>query len=315
MIEALRKNGVRYDECVGKYHNSVFEFKMQNIFREGENGERFDYIIDLANPVIGSGDTIDILYTLLEPDNIPLTPFGPERELILAIGEYEIAIEVGTDITKILFAELEHFDQLNPEDYLTISLYQNSDSSNVLWEFAFRTLDADVDSDNNNGLDKPDRSPEEERLETEKGQPGKLMSINTGDADEDGIPNFADFDAGKQFTQFIVEVPNTIDRALTSLSFTYKASNPKMISQDLSRGFTQYIPTTGYIRLWSLNGDQIRDPNPIDGGGDYLESNQAYPLSQFTIDRDSNEIILYVEAVRASNSPNDTSITIEMIEE
>ena len=262
---------------------SVFDFEMKNIHRDGENGENFNYIIDLSNPVIGSGDTIDILYSLLEPEFDALTQLGTDRELILAIGEYEIALQAGENQTQILFAELEHFDLLNPEDYLTISLYQNSDSANVLWEFAFRTLDADVDSDNNNGLERPDRSTAEERIESDIGQPGKILSVNTDDTDNDGVPNFADFDAGVRFAQFIIEVPNSVDRTTATITFTYSASSPSAVTQQTNNGITEYIPDVGHLRLWLRNGDQVRDSNSLTDSGDYLQSGQAYPLNMFVI--------------------------------
>jgi len=293
---------------------SVFDFEMKNIFREGADGERFNYITDLANPVIGSGDTIDVLLSLLEPPFDALTQFGPDRELILAIGEYEIALQPGENQTLILFNELVHFDLLNPEDYLTISLYQNSDSSNVLWEFAFRTLDADVDSDNDDGLLRPDRSPAEELVEAKAGMPGKILSINTDDTDGDGVPDYADFDIGEGFAQFIVEVPNTVDPAITTITFTYNASSPLAITQQTNNGVTEYIPDVGYLRLWTRNGDQARDPNSLTDNGDYLQSGKAYALNQFTIDPDSSEIVLYVEAVRESDTVDNTSVSIELIE-
>jgi len=314
VFDASGKNGVRSDERVGEYHNSVFDFEMQNLFRDSANGERFDYIIDLTNPVIGSGDTIDILYTLLAPEFNPLTPFGPERELILAIGEYEIQLQPGANQAQTLFAELEHFDLLNPEDYLTISLYQNSDSANVLWEFAFRTLDADVDSDNNNGLERPDRSYAEEKVESDKSLSGKMLSINKGDEDIDGIPDFADFDAGKAFAQMIVEIPPTVDIANSNLILTYQASNPTAVEQLTVGSRTKYRPAPGYLRVWSINGDQVRKPEEINAGGHYINTIQSYALSTFNVNAD-NEIVLYIEAVREySNDEAALAIEIELVE-
>ncbi len=310
MLDAPGENGVRSEECIGGVHTSLFDLDVQNIFREGEDGERFDYIIDLTNPVIGSGDTIDILFSLLAPEFNPLSPLGPERELILAIGEYEIQLQPGANQVQTLFAELEHFDLLNPEDFLTISLYQNSDSENVLWEFAFRTLDADVDSDNNNGLGRPDRSLAEESIESDVSLSGKMLSINEGDEDGDGIPNYADFDAGKAFAQMIVEIPPSVDIATTSLILTYQASNPATIEEVSVGSRTVYRPATGYLRVWSINGDQIRNEEDISLGGHYINTTQSYALSTFNVNED-NEIVLYIEAVRDYND-NDNALAIEI---
>ncbi|VAW67728.1 hypothetical protein MNBD_GAMMA08-2439 [hydrothermal vent metagenome] len=310
MIDAQGENGVRSDKCIGGVHISVFDFEVKNIFREGENGERFDYIIDLTNPVIGSGDTIDILFSLLDPQFNALSPFGPDRDLILTIGEYELALNAGENQTQILFNELVHFDLLNPEDYLTISLYQNSDSENVLWEFAFRTLDADVDSDNNNGLERPDRSLAEESIESDVSLSGKMLSINEGDEDGDGIPNYADFDAGKAFAQMIVEIPPSVDIATTSLILTYQASNPATIEEVSIGSRTVYRPATGYLRVWSINGDKIRNEEDISVGGHYINTTQSYALSTFNVN-EANEIVLYIEAVRDYND-NDNALAIEI---
>ena len=53
-------------------------------------------------------------------------------------------------------------------------------------------VDGDVDSDNDNGLEHPERDDHEEHLEDQPAELGKLLSVNNGDADGDDIPDFAD---------------------------------------------------------------------------------------------------------------------------
>ncbi len=62
--------------------------------------------------------------------------------------------------------------------------------------------DLDIDSDNNDGRQAPQRSEQEEQLEDELGVTGKLIDVNCDDADHDGIPDFADgydLDASREF--------------------------------------------------------------------------------------------------------------------
>ena len=114
---------------------SVFDFEVQQIIRTDIANATTQNIIDLTQPVIRVTDVIDTFLTLMEPTNDALERFSGDRELILAIGAHEIELSV-TD-TQITFNDLSHLALLNPEDYLTISQYQNSDSANVLWEYAF----------------------------------------------------------------------------------------------------------------------------------------------------------------------------------
>ena len=61
------------------------------------------------------------------------------------------------------------------------------------------TIDLDVDSDNNNGLQAPDRTPEEEQLEDAYRTVGKQIAVNSDDVDRDGVPDFLDgFDLDAQ---------------------------------------------------------------------------------------------------------------------
>lgn len=50
-------------------------------------------------------------------------------------------------------------------------------------------IDLDVDSDNTNGTEPPDRSPGEDSIEDTAGQPGKLILVNDDDDNFNGIPD------------------------------------------------------------------------------------------------------------------------------
>jgi len=70
---------------------NVFDWKVQQILRTTDEGNATN-IINLDKPVIGSGDVIDIFFTLMEQAEPELARFSGARELILEIGGQEIQI-------------------------------------------------------------------------------------------------------------------------------------------------------------------------------------------------------------------------------
>ena len=80
-------------------------------------------------------------------------------------------------------------------------------------------LDLDIDSDNNNQLADPLRTDAEDAIEDVAGdvaRPGKVVFVNDGDTDGDGLPDYADghdrfgdgaADASGRFTPLIVQLP------------------------------------------------------------------------------------------------------------
>jgi hypothetical protein len=135
VIDALGENGVRSDECIGEYHNSVYDLKVSDIQRDSDAG--IESIINLDRPGLYDGDLVDVFLTLMSPVTNALQTFGPERELIFAIGEQEFVVKYNNELQQFNIPDVEYLSRLAYEDYLTMSLYQNSDSQNVLWEFGF----------------------------------------------------------------------------------------------------------------------------------------------------------------------------------
>ena len=145
----------------------------------------------------------------------------------------------------------------------------------------------------------------------------RFLSLNTGDMDDDGIPNFADFDAGKKFIPIVVEIDKykkgelvPIDLNRSYLEFQYSDSDPLLISIDMSHGFAQYKVKSGHLRLWRKDGNVQRIPKSANEGGDFLRANEKYPLKLFTFTK-PNIIIVWVEAV---NYLNDSDVTWELTE-
>ena len=93
-----------------------------------------------VDEALKSIDLVTILYDLEGTRLDPLRPFGPERKLALAVGEEEKRIAVADD-GSATFVNLDHLALLEPEDFMAISLYQNSDAANILWEFAYSVSD------------------------------------------------------------------------------------------------------------------------------------------------------------------------------
>jgi len=125
---------------------SVFDLAMRKINRTDADGN----VVDIypagtdTNPAtipgFAGGDQLaQLLYNLTTNPNAPLTPLGPDRQLIFALGEEEVIATMGENQT-LQFDNLDHLSQLSVEDFLSIRLYQNSDSANILWEFAFEYL-------------------------------------------------------------------------------------------------------------------------------------------------------------------------------
>ena len=57
---------------------------------------------------------------------------------------------------------------------------------------ALKSVELDIDSDNNNGSGNPDESAAEEAIEKASLLPGKFVFANIDDDDKDGIPDYAD---------------------------------------------------------------------------------------------------------------------------
>ncbi|MGD9164562.1 MAG: hypothetical protein PVF13_07350, partial [Chromatiales bacterium] len=132
---------------------SVLDLELAAINRTDAEGEVTN-ILSLENPLFASGDQqAELIYDLTVNPNQPLDYFGysdpaiteadPEnslgKEIVFALGADEVLATFGTDQT-VSFENLDHLAHLEAEDFLTISLFNNNDAGNVLWEWAFEYL-------------------------------------------------------------------------------------------------------------------------------------------------------------------------------
>jgi hypothetical protein len=196
---------------------------------------------------------------------------------------------------------------------MSIRLYLNEDSQNVLWDWAFTTMDLDMDSDNNNGYEEPDRTVKEEETEKQEGHPGKIIRLNDGDINQNDIPDFAEFEyidskgikLNKKLVPFVVEIPGHVEIEEATIKFEYTGSDPLNIAQapDPTDNTTiVYTPAEGSQRLWLKNADEKRNPLGISEGGDYVTPNAEYTLLQLGFENSKRIKILYIEGIRATEA-------------
>jgi hypothetical protein len=146
----------------------------------------------------------------------------------------------------------------------------------------------------------------------------EILTVNNGDVDSDGRPNFADsleetleegevaFDG--EFGFFAVQT-----EAWQGAKFrlTYAASPPQGVTSHTSpTGETRYLPAPGGLRVWMATATS-RDPRSVIEDGSYV------PPDVWISKADVGEVDLntwqfYVESVRVSEEPYDHQILIEV---
>jgi hypothetical protein len=179
-------------------------------------------------------------------------------------------------------------------------------------------IDLDVDSDNKDGIA---GSNEEDAIE--ETAPGKILLVNRGDADLDGIPDFADgFDAfgdpeiinqSDLFTPMTLTLPMDCrgafaDPEKAKIRFRYNESTPDGVTFDEANG---YVPAAGFLRVWAKDGNAFRYKARVDQVvrtegevkilGDYVAPNVEYLAKYFPS-------TLYIEGIR----PGSCEITVEL---
>ncbi|ABD81305.1 tryptophan synthase alpha chain [Saccharophagus degradans] len=137
-----------------EYQFTVYDLEVKKVSRvniEPNGNQTEDDILGLSNPIIASTDElVSFIYNLTDQVANPISLFsGESKELVLALGEEEFAVNFGNDQT-INIENLDQMGSLDIEDFLTLRLYTNNDAHNLIWEYAFEYLDyyAVIDDDN-----------------------------------------------------------------------------------------------------------------------------------------------------------------------
>jgi len=157
-------------------------------------------------------------------------------------------------------------------------------------------IDLDIDNDNTNGTyGGPDRDlVKEDRWESDETKPGKFIPVNDGDADNDQIPGFADFDETSvtdkdkknHFVPAVLDISTVPDKDIINwnnakIRFTYSASNPKDEPLDNAPIKKYYMPEDGMIRIWTKDAWEKRNPKSVDGDGknkgDFIPGKKVQP--------------------------------------
>ncbi|NVJ62429.1 MAG: hypothetical protein HWE27_18720 [Gammaproteobacteria bacterium] len=308
---------------------SLYGLEMQNIFlSHNESGQSIDIYVDDQSPIVTEESFIQVIYSLAEQNIKALEFLGSGQELVFAFGDKEITASIGEG-SQVLFDDLFYLNQLDEIDLLAMRIYSNNDTSNILWEYSTVSLNLAVDSDNNNELNDPDISRDEEKVEFNipgnKELPGKRIEAHTGDTDEDTIPDFVDFQGnnGKKpslrFTPMIITVNGAEDAVKDRLyvKFLYDASDPNEIFR-IPRSNIDYedeknldafvLPEKGLFRLWTKNGDENRNITKVSQSGDFIPSSEYISLNDLGYDGSTSKITLYIEAVGLSKEPSDLII-------
>ena len=164
--------------------------------------------------------------------------------------------------------------------------------------------------------------------------PGKVLAVNDGDADGDGIPDFADgFDrdgtsgnqddgsTGVQFTPLSLRLPEMVDLSKAKLQFDYDASDP--LSLTVSGTGTKadpyaYTPAPGMFRLWTKDGADPRNAQTVGySGGTYVAPGVLHTYSPGDLGiPDGGPTLrtgtLWVEAIHPSVDLGDGRITVSL---
>ncbi len=122
---------------------STYDLAVNSILREQQDGQTSE-IYQKEVPMIAAGDSlVKFMYDLIESNQDALEFLGEGQELVFALGANEIKAKMGPG-NQLIFTNLEHIASLDVEDFVTLSLYNNNDPTNVLWEYAFEAVAVDT---------------------------------------------------------------------------------------------------------------------------------------------------------------------------
>lgn len=260
-----------------------------------------------------------------EPRNRHSVPDGD----FVGKGEYTAAqlgfTSIPGSVTLYVEGTTNSFELADQEITATVKGRVRPDGQEKICHDAIRCtvirVDVDVDTDNNNGFYPPDRSLVEDQFEdiVDVGNlwPGKIIAVNSGDSDADGIPDFADgynllgssssaddVCATAHFVPIVFEIPKPIDLSVARIKLEYDASDPMGVTTNGSGG---YVPARGSVRIWRKPGEVPRDGTNLLHSGDFVSTNE-YSAAEFGFSDDVRVVTNYIEAVSNSVSIADKRI-------
>ncbi len=200
-----------------------------------------------------------------------------------------------------------------------------------------------IDGDNNNGTALPDGSDAEKAASRpivlssgEYEEPGKIVIVNDGDVDNDGVPDYAaGFNqagqsqlttvvgvAGNNLVPMVVWLPDDADPENAILRFNYSDSYPMRVRRagegEWNDPWVYWIDAQsssqlGSLRLWTRDGAESRDfaSDFVVANAEYAASGGMFSLVEL-FPGGPRGMKLYVEAVRPSEALADLSITVDI---
>ncbi|MEJ2065655.1 MAG: hypothetical protein P8X74_20655, partial [Reinekea sp.] len=132
----------RPDYQFSVYDLAVNKLNLQNFDNATANNEAPN-LLDTDSPVISVQDIVQILYDWSAPEQTALERFDSEQTFVLNIGQQEVALNVDEHNT-LTFDNLDYLNQLGSDDYLTLAIYTNEDSANLLYQYAFASTGLQV---------------------------------------------------------------------------------------------------------------------------------------------------------------------------
>jgi len=273
---------------------------------------------------------------------------GVDYELIGPDGQViengVVTIPAKRDSVDVIVRAIEdNVSELNERIVLTLTAGAADGYRLGFWAEATLTIHEtpdliDIDSDNTNGFDDPDGTPQEDRIEDDATKPGKILAVNDNDDDGDGIPDFADgfdwdgitseddraaFDdpntpehePEEQFVPVILVLPEGVNPSVAKVKLTYSASDPANLSRS-GEGTAEdpyvYAPGAGALRLWTKDGSAARDKASLASGGDFVPNNVELSWSALPEGPTANTKRLWLEAIAPSTNLGDQQITVSL---
>jgi hypothetical protein len=251
---------------------------------------------------------------------------GPDGQVI---EDGVVTIPAKRDsVDVIVRAIADNVSELNERIVLTLTAGAADGYRLGFWAEAMLTIHEtpdliDIDSDNTNGFDDPDGTPEEDRIEDDATKPGKILAVNDNDDDGDGIPDYADgfdwdgitseddraaFDdpntpehePQEQFVPVILVLPEGVNPSVAKVKLTYSASDPANVGRT-GEGTPEdpyvYTPAAGALRLWTKDGSAARDKASLATGGDFVPSDVELSWSALPDGPTADTKRLWLEAI------------------
>jgi hypothetical protein len=170
-------------------------------------------------------------------------------------------------------------------------------------------VDLDVDSDNNNGVNLPDRTGTEDQIECDGDKPGKFVTVNHNDDDGDGVPDYADLGVvGRDFNfvPLVLEVTRNLNLSQVSLGFSYPGESSLSLSDftpdDLDNGFKDYTRAKkATMRIWNASPTEPRTM------AQYIQPGRRYTAAELGFGRQRT---FYIEGINAAEKAQKTEIEV-----